>query len=132
MQKKKTKTDKNQLELNLNLKKETQRKYPTVILEARLNRIKEARAQRLIAEEKARHYHAIVKDLKKKYGSPTKKNLRQYLKQMSQEKQTYEAISRSYARTGSDKELVEIHSANAEMVDLYIQQIREKFSRKRR
>jgi hypothetical protein len=131
MPRNKTKTDKNQMEFDFNKTQKRKRKYPKTVLEARLNKLREANRQRLAAEEKARHYQAIVKELKQKYGVPTKKNLKRYLEKMKQERQNYEAISRSFARTGSDKEFVEIHKANAEMVGLYIQQINKKFSQKR-
>lgn len=107
-------------------KKKKVRRFPEEQVKQRLMRLRLAKEARIKAEESANCYKGMVDFLQKKYGLPTKTNVRNYLQQLGTEARQYDAMARSFAPSG-DKEMQEIHHQNAELVEKYADSVRKKF-----
>ncbi|MFA5931605.1 MAG: hypothetical protein WC821_04835 [archaeon] len=103
------------------------RKFPIEVLEKRLLKIKVAKSRRIDADEQAKFYKGVVDDLVKGHGKPNPKNISNYLLMLQKKVDVELALARSFGRTGSDRDMVEVHERTAWAIGRYKDVLKQQF-----
>ena len=69
----------------------------------------------------------MVKEIHQRFGEPTKKGIRDYIKKLVKEKSWEEKIAINYSRTGTDKDLEKTYETRAENIGKYIKFLKRKY-----